>query len=221
MKIALFGKGKTGGAFLELAKGKHEVEVYSRSRPASLELLKRADAAVVFVPPSGMADIAPLLLEAGVPVVSGTTGFDYGSLPAPKAPWITASNFSLGMNLTFVLTRLLSGLGRMAQVDYQVSEVHHTEKKDSPSGTALTLLSLLPKETPVQAERIGDAKGTHRVVARLRGEVIRLEHEALDRSVFGAGALFAAEELLPGLAPGLHRFENLMEEKLRKELSHG
>jgi 4-hydroxy-tetrahydrodipicolinate reductase len=136
------------------------------------------------------------------------------------APWIVASNFSLGMNIAFLLTKALANISSLARADFHVREVHHTEKKDSPSGTALFLTSLLPADTKVTSQRIGDAKGLHVVEARLGGEILRVEHEAIDRSVFGAGALYAVENLLPELTGGIHKFENLMEQKLRKELFH-
>jgi 4-hydroxy-tetrahydrodipicolinate reductase len=217
VKIALFGRGKTGSTFLQLAGGRHEVRVFSRAEPARAEDLRDADLAVVFVPGPTFGDLAPLLLESRLPVVSGTTGFDYTRLQ-PLAPWIVASNFSLGMNVTFLLTRILAGAERISRGSFQVHEIHHTGKIDSPSGTALHLRSLLPEGTEITAERLGDAKGLHRVELSLPGEKILVQHEALDRSVFGAGALYAAEELLPALSPGLHSFEKLMDERLRKEI---
>jgi 4-hydroxy-tetrahydrodipicolinate reductase len=131
-----------------------------------------------------------------------------------------ASNFSIGMNATFFLAKLLGRVGALAPVSFHVHEVHHVTKKDAPSGTALRLAGLLPAGAKISADRLGDAKGLHTLTADLSGETIRLTHEAHDRGVFGAGALHAAEHFLPGLAPGIHHFENLIEQSLRKELLH-
>lgn len=220
MRIALIGTGKTGGAFLELAKVGHEVISFSSRTPCTLAEVSRADAVVVFVPAAGLADLSTLLIESRRPVVCGTTGFDFSSLTDLAAPWIVASNFSIGMNATFLIARLLGRLQNLSAATYHVHEVHHVMKKDAPSGTALYLKSLLPAETEITAERIGDARGTHRLQVDLPGESVVLQHDAHDRSVFAAGALYAAEKMLPNLNPGLHRFESLMEQLLRKELFH-
>lgn len=221
MKIGLIGAGKTGNAFAELAKQKHSVEIYGRENPPRADELRRHDALVIFLPAAGLADHLTEILEAKRPVVCGTTGFDYSEISQLDSPWIVASNFSLGMNLTFLFTRILSELKSLPPAKFHVHEIHHTAKKDIPSGTALYLQRLLPSETEITAERIGNAKGLHRVQIEFRQERIQLEHEALDRSVFGAGALYALENLLPGLPHKLHRFEELLEQKLRKEISHG
>lgn len=218
MRIALIGNGKTGGAFRALAEARHEVRAFSSRVPCTYADLAAAEAIVVFVPAAGLANLLPLLREVRRPVVCGTTGFDFAEVPAPAAPWIVASNFSVGMNTTFLLAKLLARLPVFAPTTFHVHEVHHVTKLDSPSGTALRLASLLPAGTPVSAERLGDAKGLHTLSVDLPGETIRLTHEAHDRSVFGAGALHALENFLPGLPPGVHHFESLLETSLRKEL---
>lgn len=218
MRIALIGTGKTGGVFGELARGRHEIIPFSRRRPPTAEALAAADAVVVFVPADGLAEILPALRASGRPVICGTTGFAYGEMSAPASPWIVASNFSIGMNCAFFLARLMGRLGEFTPARFAVHEVHHVHKKDAPSGTALYLRDLLPAETPVTAERMGEVAGLHILSVDLAGETLRLEHEAKDRTVFAQGALFALENLLPGLEPGLHRFEQLMETKIRKDL---
>ncbi len=219
MKLAVIGTGKTGGAVEQLARTRHEVATFTQENPPTVESLRGLEAAIVFVPAGGLADILPALVESGIPVVAGTTGFDYTLVPTVRAPWIHASNFSLGMNTMFLFSRLLQRLDRLApNVSFSIHEVHHTSKKDSPSGTALRLQKLLPASTPVSADRVGDARGTHTLSVHLPGEVLRLEHEALDRSVFAEGALYAAEQLLAQAPAGVHAFEAILEEKLRKEL---
>jgi 4-hydroxy-tetrahydrodipicolinate reductase len=216
MKIALIGNGKTGGAFRELAEKNHEVKVFTRHQPCKAADIAAVDAVVVFVPASGLADLSTMLMESGKPVICGTTGFPFDSLESPGAPWIVASNFSLGMNAAFLVAKLLNRLPTAES--FHVHEVHHVHKKDSPSGTALYLKSLLPAHTTISAEREGDARGLHRLEVKLPGENLLLEHEAHDRSVFGAGALYALERMLPELPRGLFRFETLMESALKEEL---
>jgi 4-hydroxy-tetrahydrodipicolinate reductase len=218
MRIALIGNGKTGGAFRELAQTRHEVSVFSSRLPCTRKDLEAADAAVVFVPAAGLADLLPLLRELRRPVVCGTTGFEFDKLSGVASPWIVASNFSIGMNATFLMAKLLARLPAFAPARFHVHEVHHVTKKDAPSGTALRLQSLLPAGSTISADRLGDAKGLHTLKVDLPGETIRLEHEAHDRSVFAAGALHALEQLIPGLPTGVHHFENLLETSLRKEL---
>ncbi|RYZ95877.1 MAG: hypothetical protein EOP11_24245, partial [Proteobacteria bacterium] len=134
MKLALIGTGKTGGAFAALAGKAHEVNLYSRSAPCTAADLARADAIVVFVPAEGLSELMPLLLQAAKPVVSGTTGFNYAELDAPTSPWIVASNFSIGMNATFLLAKMLGRLTALSPAEFHVHEVHHVTKKDAPSG---------------------------------------------------------------------------------------
>lgn len=221
MRIALIGRGKTGGALLPLIGDRHQVDIFSSTNPVTLAALKACDVAIVFVPPAGLKDIYPILLESGVPVISGTTGFDYEKLPKPQAPWIYASNFSLGMNAVFLMTRAMAKLSESAgEGTFSIKDVHHISKVDAPSGTALRLKQLLPGDTTVASERVGDVRGLHTVELCLAGETLRLEHEAKDRSVFAKGALYAVEELLPPLQPGLFAFEELLEKKLRKDLFH-
>lgn len=220
MKIALIGRGKTGGELIKLAEGKHEVRVFSRAEPITKENLVGFDAAIVFVPANAFCDLAETLLASKLPVVSGTTGLDYSALPPPEAPWIVASNFSLGMNMTFLLAKALGALTRIAPAQFHVHEIHHVAKLDAPSGTAISLQGLLPKGTSISSERLGDARGTHILEVTLPGETIRLTHEALDRRVFAEGALFAAENMIKKLPIGIHRFESLLEQRLRQEIAH-
>jgi len=205
----------------DLVAKKHEIEIFNLEKPATAQALRAFDAAIVFVPPAGFADLAPTLFAAGIPAVIGTTGFAFEKIAAPTAPWIVASNFSLGMNFMFLLTKMLPALSRSSpNVTFSIHEVHHIHKKDSPSGTALSLKALLPTGTPVTADRVGDVPGIHTATAELPGETLSLRHEAHDRSVFAAGALYAAETLLTGLTPGLHRFEDIFANQLRKDFLH-
>lgn len=220
MKLAIIGSGKTGSEVLRLSQPRHQVQVFNSKTPPSVEALRNFDVAIVFVPAVAFAGLAPILWEAKIPVVCGTTGFDFSLLSTPKAPWIIASNFSLGMNTVFLFAKLMTRLEKLAPgASFSIREVHHTEKKDSPSGTALYLQSLLPQKPPIVSERIADVRGTHSLELALPGEILRIYHEALDRSIFAQGALWSAEALVPFLDPGMHRFESLLETRLREEFN--
>lgn len=221
MKIAVIGNGKTGGSVEALAAKQHQIEVFNLDKPATAAALRSFDAAIVFVPAAGFSDLAPVLIESGIPAVVGTTGFSFEKISGLRAPWIVASNFSLGMNFMFLLTRTLPSLRKSSpSASFAIHEVHHVHKKDSPSGTALSLKALLPADTTLTAEREGDVAGLHTVTVSLPGETLKVEHEAQDRTVFASGALFAAESLLKGLSPTVHRFETIFADQLKKEFSH-
>ncbi len=220
-KIALLGKGKTGGAFYEVAKDFHELRVFQSTNPASLQDLEEVDVIVSFLSAPALADMLPLILKSKKPVVSGTTGFPYKNIlkeNALSSAWITASNFSLGMNLFFVFSKILSKVNAVSASAVTIKEIHHTSKLDSPSGTALKLASVFAKEIPIESERVGDAKGFHELTVSLPGERLSIQHEALSREVFASGALFAMESFLFQLPPGIHRFEDILEQQIRKEI---
>jgi 4-hydroxy-tetrahydrodipicolinate reductase len=221
VKLAVIGNGKTGGFVEALASKRHEITVFNLENPATPEKLHAYDAAIVFVPADGFTDLASVLIASGIPAVIGTTGFSFDKISGLKAPWIVASNFSLGMNFMFLLTRTLPSLRKSSPAaSFAIHEVHHVHKKDSPSGTALSLKALLPADTALTAEREGDVPGLHTVTVSLPGETLKVEHEAQDRTVFATGALYAAESLLRGLSPAVHRFETIFADQLKKEFSH-
>ena len=121
----------------------------------------------------------------------------------------------------FMLSKLLSNLESISPgAVFSVHEIHHTKKLDSPSGTALHLKKLLPDSTAVTAERIGDVPGIHTVTVELPGEIVSLRHEAKNRTVFASGAIYAAENLILGLPAGIHQFEILFINKIKKEMSY-
>lgn len=221
MRIALFGNGKTGAKVVETAAaGKHHLlGPYTRSKQPSVGELRGAQVVVLFVPGPSVSSLLPLLLEAGLPVVSGATGYQLSEseqlqIRQRGIAWVQASNFSLGMNLAFELARRIGAfLPARERGEASISEVHHVKKLDSPSGTALSLKKALGFDVPINSFREGDVIGEHSLELRLPGEIISLSHEATDRRVFAEGALWAAGKILersPG--PGVHLFENLVRE---------
>lgn len=222
MKVALLGYGKMGQTLDKLLRERgHTVVARGNSRsPLTAEALKDADVVIEFTAPEAVVAHLHQCFDAGVPVVTGTTGW-FDHLPAVRHRALEesqslfyASNFSLGVNLFQELVRSASKL--MSGFDeYRPSmvEVHHLQKKDAPSGTALTLADhvldaydsltgwMLNEESEnklrIDAVREGDVKGTHSLSFRSSIDQITLTHEAFSRDGFALGAILAAEWLLP------------------------
>jgi len=208
MKIALLGYGKMGKAIAELAEATGDevvLRIGSGNRgELTLESLQAADVAIEVSRPETAFDHITLCLEAGVPVVCGTTGWldrleEAVALCAYKeGALLYASNFSIGVNLFFALNKRLAELmERQPQYDPAILEIHHTQKLDAPSGTAISLaqdiVERLPdKEPPITSIREGQAPGTHEVVYRSDIDTISIRHEAHSREGFARGALLAA-----------------------------
>lgn len=221
MKIALIGYGKMGKAIEEVALQKgHEVlyriDVESQDLMQS-RYLKEADVAIEFSTPKTAYQNILKCFEAGIPVVCGSTGW-LDRLEEIKQrcqnegkTFLYASNFSIGVNLFFELNKQLARLmGPQSQYEVSMEEIHHTEKKDSPSGTAITLaegiIDILsqkskwvnettadPDAISIISKRINPAPGTH--IIRYTSEVddIEIRHTAHSRKGFATGAVVAAE----------------------------
>lgn len=160
------------------------------------------DVVIDFSLPDGFDKILKFCSERGVPLVSGTTGlsdqqFQTLADAGKKIPVLWASNMSIGV--TF-MNSLLEQFATIKDFEFGIEELHHSQKKDSPSGTALTLKSTLEgalkkSVDQVVAIRGGGIYGIHKIWAMSPDETITLEHTALNRTVFAAGAVKAAEWL--------------------------
>ena len=226
MKIALIGKGKTGGEILNL-HSKKEIEIFDSKNPVTKNKLKKCDIAIAFVTSEILQQIYPILIESRIPLVSGVTGFDWSNekrnqLTNEKLTWISGSNFSLGMRVIHQMIKKLNfSMNLFDQYDLNIHEIHHAKKLDAPSGTALSWNQWLNENANITHERVGDVVGDHTVTLTTHHEVIRLQHKALNRKVFAKGALWAANYLIQNkneLNYGLHFFEDITE-KLIKEYS--
>ena len=153
-----------------------------------------------------------------IPVVIATTGYSDTQVAqirelARRVPVVFSSNFSPGVT---ILTRVLRELAPlMADWDIEIVEKHHKRKLDAPSGTALTLANtitdVLPdRPIPIHAVRGGDIRGVHEVMFMGNGENLTLTHEALDRSLFAAGAIRAMKFALKQNEPGLWTMEDVI-----------
>jgi len=225
LKIGLFGYGKMGRAIETIAvqQGATIAWRITRDNRAELshDLLRQADVIIEFSRPEVACENVMACIQAGVPVVCGTTGWN-DQLPearqycaANQGAFIWASNFSVGVNLFFALNRYLARLmDERTDYDPAITETHHIHKLDAPSGTALSLVHDLigqtsrttgwalaptlpkPGEIPVTAIREGEVPGTHSVVWSGPNDEIRIEHQAHSRAGFAAGAVLAAQWLV-------------------------
>lgn len=208
MKIALLGYGRMGRYIDRLATEDGD-EVVLRIDAADRqgltpETLRAADVAIEFSQPQSAVANIELCLEAGVPVVVGTTGW-LEELPRierlvaeREGGLFWASNFSVGVNVFFAAARRLSRL-LGAHGDYRpaITETHHVHKLDAPSGTAITLAENVGGygRVPIESVREGEVPGTHEVTFTSAIDTLSLRHEAHGREGFARGALVAARWL--------------------------
>ncbi|WP_293297650.1 4-hydroxy-tetrahydrodipicolinate reductase [Pedobacter sp. UBA4863] len=230
MKIALLGYGKMGQIIERFATERgHEIVLkigIDNLNDFTIENLKQADVAIDFSAPDAAVSNIYKCFEAKVPVVVGTTGW-YGELQNIKNDCeqsnntlLYGSNFSIGVNIFFHLNKVLAKLmNNYPAYDVQVEEIHHTQKLDSPSGTAMTLAEDIIEEldskkewvnellgTPIpdkltnnqlliESHRIENVPGTHTVVYGSEVDDIEIKHTAHSRTGFALGAVVAAEWL--------------------------
>jgi 4-hydroxy-tetrahydrodipicolinate reductase len=223
MKIALIGYGKMGKAIEEIALQKgHEVVLrihIDNTEEFTTDNVQKADVAIEFTGPDSAFNNISKCIEAGVPVVSGSTGWldkweDIKTLcKKHNGSLIYASNYSIGVNLFFELNKYLSKLmATYDEYDVKMEEIHHTQKKDAPSGTAITLaeqvlenitskkhwvnhISDNDDELEIISERIDPAPGTHKIKYTSAIDDIEIIHTAHNRLGFAGGAVKAAEFL--------------------------
>lgn len=221
MKIALIGYGKMG----------HEIERILVSRGHTIPLiidmdnadqltaanLAGCDVAIEFTTPATAYSNIVTCLEAGIPMVCGTTAWldRLGKVTAlceeRRGAFFYASNYSIGVNIFFAVNRYLAQLmNRFSEYDVTLNEVHHVQKKDAPSGTAVTLAedilagidrktawhlgtTTVPNELEITAQRRAMVPGIHTVVWESDADIITIDHNAKNRSGFAMGAVLAAE----------------------------
>ncbi len=220
MKIALLGTGRTGGKVLELLKS-GEVTGFDESNPPTLEKFAGHDVVIAFLPGPIFVPYIDMLIESGLPVANGSTGFDWpdeidARLKKRGTAWITAGNFSLGMNLVYGMIKVLAKAPQLLDTyEYKLHETHHIHKKDQPSGTALSWVRWIGQEVKITSARDGDNPGNHRITLVTPGEDISIEHQAKDRRIFAEGAIWTAKKLATGVVPpGLHNLQDIMGKEL-------
>jgi 4-hydroxy-tetrahydrodipicolinate reductase len=217
MKIALLGYGKMGKVIERIAIERGHQIVLKKDESNTFEGLSNADVAIDFSVPKAAVDNISNCFHANVPVVSGTTGWleHYEEMITlcneKQGGFISSSNFSLGVNLFFELNDYLAKI-MAPYTSYSVAmeEIHHTQKLDAPSGTAISLAKgviennhytnwTLDKpaknEIHIEALRIADVPGTHTVTYNSEVDSIEIKHTAHNREGFALGAVIAAEWL--------------------------
>jgi 4-hydroxy-tetrahydrodipicolinate reductase len=226
MKIALLGYGKMGKELerVAISRGHNIYLKITSSNTVDLnpETLSKVDIAIEFTSPSAVVKNISVCLDAGIPLVVGTTGW-YEQLEEIKelcgeknGALFYASNFSIGVNIFFETSRSLAALmDKQQEYEISIEETHHTQKKDAPSGTAITLAGdiiriikrknkwiskqetepIPPDELEITSHRIEDVTGTHVIAYTSENDQIILKHEAFNRKGFAEGAIAAAEWL--------------------------
>ena len=221
MKIALIGYGKMGMAIEEIALQRgHEIVLkinIDNLEDNTISNIQKADVAIEFSGPESAFDNLVKCFNAGIPVVCGSTGWLSRFEEArnycnqKKGGLIYASNFSVGVNIFFALNKTLASLlSKQPEYDVDITEIHHTQKRDAPSGTAITLAEQILErvdrkknwinqhaqdatELSILSERIDPAPGTHRVRYHSEVDDIEIIHTAHNRKGFALGAVLAAE----------------------------
>ena len=231
MNIALLGYGKMGKIIEKIATDrKHTVVLkidYDNQHELTVENLKKADVVIEFTTPGSVLSNIQHCFEANVPVVVGTTGW-YEHLDELKQQCLQsnntmlyASNFSIGVNIFFHVNRVLAKLmNNYPYYDVQVEEIHHMQKVDSPSGTAITIAegiidnldakkdwvnvltadgedaddsNIKSEQLLIESFRIDSVPGTHTVIYDSEVDSIEFKHTAHNRNGFALGAVLAAE----------------------------
>lgn len=219
MKIALVGYGKMGHIIDELATRKgHEIVARLNETPTA-ENLNNPDVVIEFSNPEVAFNNIKICLENKIPVICGTTGWldqkpEIEEIALQnKTAFLYGSNFSLGVNLFFALNEKLSNLMKdFSEYNVQLKEIHHTQKKDAPSGTAISIAEGIIKNDPrfnawkleetqnqelgIFAIRENEVPGTHSVYYKSDVDEIEIKHTAFNRNGFAVGAIVAAEWII-------------------------
>ncbi|GEM55660.1 4-hydroxy-tetrahydrodipicolinate reductase [Flavobacterium branchiophilum NBRC 15030 = ATCC 35035] len=218
MKIALLGYGKMGKVIERIALERGHKIVLKKDEFNTFDGLQTADVAIDFSIPSAAVCNISECLHTNIPVVSGTTGWldQYDDMVAlcnqQKGALISSSNFSLGVNIFFELNEYLAKImSKFDQYKVSMEEIHHTQKLDAPSGTAIslakgviensryqnwTLENPAEHEIKIDAKRIENVPGTHLVFYNSEVDLIEIKHHAHNREGFALGAVLAAEWLV-------------------------
>lgn len=221
MKIALIGYGKMGKEIEKIAVDRgHEIVLkidITNPEDLTIQNLQKADVAIEFTIPTLAVNNYNLCFEAGIPVVSGTTGWldrqpeVFENCKKLNGTFFYTSNFSLGVNIFFSLNKKLAALmSNFDEYKIEMTEIHHNQKLDAPSGTAITLaegiIQNIPSKTKwvnqktenaaeigIISERVGEVPGTHTIKYDSEVDFIEITHSAKNRKGLAFGAVLAAE----------------------------
>lgn len=223
MNILLLGYGKMGKAIEQIALNRNhsvpfKIDISNRGELSKVNK-SNIDVAIEFSQPESAYENVKFCIENSIPVVCGTTGWlekkkEIEKLCIEKGgAFFYASNYSVGVNLFFHLNKILAGImNNFPQYEISMEEIHHTEKKDAPSGTAITLAEGIIEKHPskkkwinnetkkaeelsIISKRIVNVPGTHSIYYKSEVDTIELIHTAHSRQGFAEGAVIAAEWL--------------------------
>jgi 4-hydroxy-tetrahydrodipicolinate reductase len=222
VRVSLIGAaGRMGQTISDLANGDPKIDIIARCdvgdpiEPA----MRNCDVAIDFSHAGAITEMCGAALQHRKPLVIGTTGHSTEQRrtieeTARSLPIVFASNFSIGVNVLFWLTRKAAEqLG--GDFDVAIVETHHKMKKDAPSGTAKTLAEVLKatkktkREIPIQSIREGDVVGEHTINFSGPAERLELTHRSASREIFARGALRAAQWIM-GKPPGLYSMQDVL-----------
>src|SRR5712671_7144555 len=225
MNLLILGRGKTGSLVAEVAHSRrHHLRVFFAAENAGAsaltpDALAATDVVIDFTTPAAVIANVEACIHAKKNLVVGTTGW-YDQVPrlremvlSAETGFLYGSNFSIGVNLFF---EIVASAGTALKYDYsgQIFERHHEQKKDAPSGNAITLQKIVretgEREIEIVSFREGDAVGMHEVVFNSAGDRIYLCHDAKSRQGFAEGAVRGAEWLAG--KTGFHEFRNVWRE---------
>ncbi|EAR01019.1 4-hydroxy-tetrahydrodipicolinate reductase [Maribacter sp. HTCC2170] len=218
MNIALFGYGKMGKMIEQVALDRGHNIVAKIDVDSSEIDFTTMDVAIDFSMPSAAYDNIKHCIKNNVPIISGTTGWldNYDNAVAycieQKGAFIYASNYSLGVNMFFELNEYLAKMMKnLEQYKVNMEEIHHAQKLDAPSGTAITLAEGVianskykkwsldeggANEIKIESKRIDAVPGTHTVEYESKVDSIEIKHAAHNREGFALGAVVAAEWII-------------------------
>ncbi len=238
LNIGLVGYGKMGKTIEKLAVQRNHEIILRISSSNMLELsgpnISSLDVAIEFSRPESAINNLSILAENKVPTICGTTGWldSYDMIrekfEANDTPFLYASNFSIGVNILFMINKKLASImNRFPAYDVDITESHHIEKKDAPSGTAITIAeqiidnidrktqwqnskSTIPHVLDIESIREADVKGYHKIDYTSKIDQISLIHEAYSREGFAMGALASAEWIVG--KSGIFSFQDVMKD---------
>ncbi|BAV94292.1 4-hydroxy-tetrahydrodipicolinate reductase [Ichthyobacterium seriolicida] len=232
MNIALLGYGKMGKAIEKTAVEKGYKIVARIEKKQSNINFNNADIAIEFSTPSGAFENIKQCIENKIPVISGTTGWldNYPQIvelcTKHEGTFLYSSNFSIGVNIFFEIIKKTSKImSKFKNYSVGIEEIHHTEKKDSPSGTAIKIAeeiinqtdktrwilnhSQRPEDIPIVAKRVDNTTGTHTVLYKSDIDDIEIKHTAHSREGFVMGVMLASEWILG--KKGVFSFRDILE----------
>lgn len=238
LNIGLIGYGKMGKTIEKLATQRNHEIILRISSSNILELsgpnIKALDVAIEFSRPESAINNLTLLAENKVPTICGTTGWldSYDSIKekfqAHDTPFLYASNFSIGVNILFMINQKLATImNQFPEYDVEITESHHIGKKDAPSGTAITIADQIiekvdrkskwnnseksdPTALNIHSIREADVKGYHQINYTSKIDRLSLAHEAYSREGFAMGALTSAEWIVD--KKGIFGFQDVMKD---------